>query len=386
MHATEHARLRVFTIGTSAEDIRCPCPSTIHCGFLMSLLKVRLLAALLTGALLQPMAALALHAGQQHFENGCIAVLEDPDIGVEEAVEISNDQRVSLDTQLHMNSEQLIAVVELNVLGKTFPAKDDTARLSQIESAIFSDFYQAYDKEVETRLSRIYFEAPPPDQLVSTIDEKAVEEPKWFKKSATLGWVNSIVQRTSLLELLIYNKISSNNDLFKRIETLEQDGLGKGTKPQGNLNDRVNRLMETLQPSDELIDKVVNASKSKFDWFLNPEQAPLSNPIQKGPSLLPNKFKEMGKQAGSGIGRVLTSPTLWKALIAAGLLYGAFELARRGALPVYDSSYGYPNYPSPGGYGHACIGLSNCQVCSNCSSCGHCNSGGSPCGIYFQHP
>jgi hypothetical protein len=351
----------------------------------MKMLNTRLLVVLLVGALLRPIPSLAIQHGLRPFENSCIAELEDPDISAKESIEISNDVPLSVDGQLHMNSEQLISVVELNVLGKTFPAKDDTARLSQIESAIFSDLYQAYDKEVETRLSRIYFEAPPPDQLLSCIDEKAIHEPGWFKKSATLGWVNSIVQRTSLLELLIYSKISSDNDLFKRIETLEQDGLGKGTKPQGNLNDRVNRLIESLQPPDELIDRVVNASKSKFDWFLRPEPIPLSSSIKKSAKQhQPNRFGEMGKQAGSGIGRVLTSPTLWKVLIAAGLLYGAVELARRGALPVYGSPYGYPRYPYSGGYGGACTGLINCPVCSNCSACLHCNSGGSPCGVYYN--
>lgn len=346
------------------------------------LLNLRCLAFFLTVALLQPLPVLALKLSQLPCGD-CVAVLEDPDIEVKEAVEISNDQPAPTDAQLHLNSEQLIAIVELNILGKTYPAKDDTARLSQIESAIFSDFYQAYDKEVETRLSRIFFEAPPPDGLVSSVDEKAIHEPAWFKKSATFGWVNSIVQRTALLELLLYNKISSENDLFKRIETLEQDGLGKGTKPQGNLNDRVNRLLEALQPPDELIDKVVNASKSKFDWFLRPEPIAPSSSIQKSAKPQPNRFKEMGKQAGSGIGRVLTSPTLWKVLIAAGLLYGAVELARRGVLPVYGSPYRYPGYPYSGGYGSACTGLVNCPVCTNCSTCMHCNSGGSPCGVYY---
>lgn len=338
------------------------------------------LAYFLTLALLQPLPVSALSDSQLSFGNNVVAVLEDPDLEVKEQVEISNDRPVPTDVQLHLTSEQLIAVVELNILGKTYPAKDDTARLSQIESAIFSDFYQAYDKEVETRLSRIFFEAPPSDKLVSSVDEKAIQEPGWFKKSATLGWVNSIVQRTALLELLLYNKISSENDLFKRIETLEKDGLGKGAKPEGNLNDRVNRLMEALQPPDELIDKVVNASKSKFDWFLRPEPIALSSSVQKSTKQQPNRFREMGKQAGSGIGRVLTSPTLWKVLIAAGLLYGAVELARRGALPVYGSPYyGYPGYP----YGGACTGLVNCPVCTNCSACRHCNSGGSPCGVYY---
>ncbi len=346
-------------------------------------LNMRFPVVLLTIALLQPLPVLALRASQFSSGDSVVSVLEDPDIEVKEAVEISKDQPSPTDAELHLNSEQLIAIVELNILGKTYPAKDDTARLSQIESAIFSDFYQAYDKEVETRLSRIFFEAPPPDRLVSNVDEKALNEPGWFKKTATLGWVNSLVQRTALLELLLYNKISLESDLFKRIETLEQDGLGKDTKPQGNLNDRVNRLLEALQPPDELIDKVVNASKSKFDWFLRPEPIALSSSFQKRTRQQPNRFQEMGKQAGTGIGRVLTSPTLWKVLIAAGLLYGAVELARRGALPVYGSPYRYPGYPYSGGYGGSCTGLVNCPVCTNCSACMHCNSGGVPCGVYY---
>jgi hypothetical protein len=281
-----------------------------------------------------------------------------------------------------VNEDDLVALMELNVIGKTQPTKDSTVRLSEVERHVFGSQFDDYAHEVKTRVSQIYQEAPPSDELYDDWNEKTVKEPAWFKKSNSVCWRNSLVQRTALLELHTYNKVNHRTLLAERITLLERDALGKSKKKTGNLNDRVNALMSELQPPDTLIDQVINAGQTNWDWFLRPPALSFfkGKPNSKPPS---NRLRNFGRETASGIKRLLCSPTLWQALVAGGILYGTIELARRGMLPMGYPVYGYNNsLPALNRGGSACTGAWDCRICDNCSSCMHCNSGLSPCGKY----
>lgn len=277
----------------------------------------------------------------------------------------------------NLSSEHLVSLLELNILGKTFPAKDETERLSQVEAAVFGKEYDDFSHEVLTRVSRLFYAAPPPDELVAKLSAIASSQPNWFKKSMSVDWSNSLIQRVSLLELHTYNKISPKKDIFLRILALERDALGEGKAPDGNLDDRVNGLMSALRPTGDLIDDVENATKHDFGWLFNPASLGWFKPFSTSSKNLGKSFGSAGKDTASGLGRVLTSPTLWKTLIALGLIYGYVELARRGGLPVYGSS-------SPYAGERGCTADGACRVCSSCRYCYNCNNGGSLCGVWFR--
>ena len=97
-----------------------------------------------------------------------------------------------------LTREDLISVAELNVFGRTDPGTGDQAkRLAKLEAAIFDDGYEGFSREVETRLSTIFNFAPPSDELLLEVNKKIRENTTFFSAPVTLGWTNSLVQKTT---------------------------------------------------------------------------------------------------------------------------------------------------------------------------------------------
>jgi hypothetical protein len=268
---------------------------------------------------------------------------------------------------------QQIALVEIEILGKTHPQEDATRRLQRVERAIFDQDYDGYAHSTEGRLKNIMQVAPPSDELIQAIQVKASRDPDWFKESRGLGWVNSLVQRTSLLELAMYKEIPPSQNLRARIGKLEADTYGKSAnKNTLNLNERTNSLVESLNPPDELIEKAVNTSKLNLDWFLHPGAPTLSAGTSKRLSAGANKIYNLERSSANKISRLLSSPTLWTLLVGGAALYGAYMLNR-------NASPGYIAYPEQG-----CCGSAFCTACTNCLYCKHCQYPIQPCGVYYR--
>ena len=261
--------------------------------------------------------------------------------------------------------EDLISVAELNVFGRTDPGTGDQAkRLAKLESAIFDDSYEGFSREVETRLSTIFNFAPPSDELLLEVNKRICENTTFFSAPVTLGWTNSLVQKTTLLELALHGKAAGRKRLEDRVKDLESVMFGADEARSDDLSTRVNDLVYRIAPPDTLINKVV---KQNGGWSM-PKIAMPKMPDTSG-------LKEVGRNATSSLMRIATNPTLWEALIAAGMIYGAVELINRGYFKETPTIHSE----------RSCTGSLSCPKCKNCFYCPHCNGGGSPCGVKLRN-
>ena len=264
-----------------------------------------------------------------------------------------------------LTREDLISVAELNVFGRTDPGTGDQAkRLAKLESAIFDDSYEGFSREVETRLSTIFNFAPPSDELLLEVNKRICENTTFFSAPVTLGWTNSLVQKTTLLELALHGKAAGRKRLEDRVKDLESVMFGADEARSDDLSTRVNDLVYRIAPPDTLINKVV---KQNGGWSM-PKIAMPKMPDTSG-------LKEVGRNATSSLMRIATNPTLWEALIAAGMIYGAVELINRGYFKETPTIHSE----------RSCTGSLSCPKCKNCFYCPHCNGGGSPCGVKLRN-
>ena len=204
----------------------------------------------------------------------------------------------------------------------------------------------------------------PSDELLLEVNKRICENTTFFSAPVTLGWTNSLVQKTTLLELALHGKAAGRKRLEDRVKDLESVMFGADEARSDDLSTRVNDLVYRIAPPDTLINKVV---KQNGGWSM-PKIAMPKMPDTSG-------LKEVGRNATSSLMRIATNPTLWEALIAAGMIYGAVELINRGYFKETPTIHSE----------RSCTGSLSCPKCKNCFYCPHCNGGGSPCGVKLRN-
>lgn len=157
-----------------------------------------------------------------------------------------------------VDEKMVIAILELEVLGKTHPGEDDTDRLIRVEKALFADDYDGYSHSNQTRFNEILKINPPSSELVGYVQEKCLSDATWLKEPQSVDWKSTLLQRTSLLELAMYRTISPKSDLTDRISKLEKDFYGKDASTiDGDLSLRTNNLILAIEPPEDLINRAV---------------------------------------------------------------------------------------------------------------------------------
>ena len=263
-------------------------------------------------------------------------------------------------TTLKFEIPHLIAMFELETLGKTYPAWDQMGRLSRIEKDLFEQDYDGYSHSVQTRLQRILDATPPSADVVFVIKQKLEDDPKWFEKSHEVQCKSSIYRRTAILEKSLYGDDSPHTKLHERIKHLKHDYFGDKHATM-NLREVSDEIMMSLKPPEDTQPSTPIAPKLT-STFRN-SMAGAGKTISKLPG-----------RAASGLGKVLTSPTFWTLVVDGAIIYGVVEMARRGWLPTNTSSSGEGR----------CIGEAVCNHCSSCNYCQYCNSTLSHCGVYTR--
>ncbi len=76
----------------------------------------------------------------------------------------------------------------------------------------------------------------------------------------------TIFERLSLLELDILGKSQPKKPTLQRLSILEDSVFGEGSNKTGNLNDRLNLVLLSLRPSDELVAHLVQEKLTVPNW------------------------------------------------------------------------------------------------------------------------
>ncbi len=280
-----------------------------------------------------------------------------------------------------VDEKMVIAILELEVLGKTHPGEDDTDRLIRVEKALFADDYDGYSHSNQTRFNEILKINPPSSELVGYVQEKCLSDATWLKEPQSVDWKSTLLQRTSLLELAMYRTISPKSDLTDRISKLEKDFYGKDASTiDGDLSLRTNNLILAIEPPEDLINRAVKRG-FPLTW-------PAGAPASAAFGMLGRGAKKIGKglnnataDTAAGIKRVLSSPTFWQLVAAGGaitvLAIGYKKGWFNGLGSTGNATYIIDNGEPPNG----CHGEMSCTICRDCSRCYHCNRLGGSCGV-----
>lgn len=287
-------------------------------------------------------------------------------------------QEPSSEIQRNFSQMELLALIELNLCGRTRPKKLVSDRLEECEHVSGLETEITSSLPVDRRLADLLQEAPPSDDLVQYMAANEQEAGSDFcKHKLTLrNWHGTLYQLVAVLELSCYTQVDLGKPLLKRVNRLEKDILNLSATPSDKtLAERICYLTQVIGPGDNLIDDAVTETGRRWDWLTGVDSpAPTTaNKLARKPTPLLRGAREGARECKS----VLTSPTFWKVV---GAVAG---LAALGTLLVLTRNTGSSPYVP---YERSCTGRSDCRKCSTCSSCGHCKTPAfvAPCGVYLR--
>lgn len=282
--------------------------------------------------------------------------------------------------EMNCSLDQAIALVELNLCGKTSPGQLPSQRLSECERVSGLSTEITASLPINRRLADLLQEAPPTEDLVSFVLSASSKDSDFLKRKTILRhWYSTLYQMVTAIELAVYTKAELGKSLLKRVERLERDVLNlDDPMPESSLAERVLILMTTISPHEDQAETAVEITGRKWDWLAGGPQDPSDNQPQSplaspgGPSMASKFISDTGNKTKA----VLTSPTFWKVVgagLGAGAMLGAFFLSK---------GYSYRHTA----YERSCTGRSDCRKCSTCSSCKHCKNPTfiQPCGVYLR--
>lgn len=291
-------------------------------------------------------------------------------------------QEPSTEIQRNFSQVELLALIELNLCGRTRPKKQVSDRLEKCEHVSGLETEITSSLPVDRRLADLLQEAPPSDDLVQYMASKEQEAGSdFYKHKLTLrNWHGTLYQLVAVLELSCYTQVDLGKSLLKRVNRLEKDILSLSAAPSNKtLAERICYLTQVIGPGDNLVDDAVTETGRRWDWLTG--VAPLASSVSSNAATkLPRKPTALLSGAREGAREcksVLTSPTFLKVV---GAVAG---LAALGTLLVLTRNTGSSSYVT---YERSCTGRSDCRKCSTCSSCGHCKTPAfvTPCGVYLR--
>lgn len=291
-----------------------------------------------------------------------------------------------------LTAQQVVAIFEINLLGKANPEATEFERLSKLETAVFGSASDSPD--LTERMNALFKKAPPSGELVVFVAEAVQKDPRWSGKLPKMPWLKTDNQRLSVLEHSFFAKVEEQQrkNFLERLEALETQII---TPAQISANAdlpiaiRIDGLMEKVQPAPELISKVVEKKGPKGDWFWHPKPVPWLDNLGRG-------VAQSAKETGGGVRSLLSSPEFWEVMLLTGAAVGAgFAISaaskKGGSFPMFggggapvgtSSSYGSIEKV----HGHRCTGSPGCRVCETCTDCQHCAKmrADPPCGVYVE--
>lgn len=277
------------------------------------------------------------------------------------------------DAQRELRPEVLVALMELNVLGRTSPRRPLKERLAECErvSGLVTEITPSLP--VQERLAALMQEAPFSESLMALVDE--VESAEKDGKSRIIDeWRHTCYQSVGALEIPTFGSVELGKSLLHRVERLEQYIL-KRVEPDRTkgLHDRILNLIGIVRPSEK--------DATEATWMSMGLKERLRRAVPDQPARVPgwSAAERTAKRGAEGTKSILTSPTFWKvvgvtAVLGAAAVGTVFLLKKISAGSGYINSEGY------------CTGLSNCAVCTSCNYCMHCRNPSFvlPCGVYFR--
>jgi hypothetical protein len=291
-------------------------------------------------------------------------------------------QETSTEVQRNFSQMELLALVELNLCGRTRPKKQVSDRLEECEHVSGLETEITSSLPVERRLSDLLQEAPPSDGLIQYMASREQEDgPDFYKQKLTLrNWHGTLYQLVAVLELSCYTQIDLGKSLLKRVSRLEKDILNLSAAPTGKtLAERICDLSQVIGPAESLVDAAVTETGRRWDWLtgVEPSATSASSSATSHPSRKPAAMLKGAKEGARECKSVLTSPTFWKVVGAVAVV------AAIGTVLILTRNSGSSSYVP---YERSCTGRSDCRKCSTCSSCPHCKTPAfvTPCGVYLR--
>ncbi len=316
-----------------------------------------------------------------------LAMTITPILAQEEVPTVQGEIGKNVDTQADLKCSlvELLAIVELNLLGKVVPTKPMKERLEECERVSGLTTEITASLPLPRRVADLMQEAPPDTQLMDYVVKSSRNNPKFLREKSELReWYSSLFQMVTALEIATYSKADPAKSLLARLERLEKDVLAMDDPPSGqDMGDRVAVLYQTIGPTTDHADRAIAATAKRWDWIKPGSQDQFASNAalpQNAQPRHPNRITKSLKNSMDGTKSVLTSPTFWKVV---GVTAAAGALAVGGYFLLKNQSGGGSSY---GNSEHRCTGMTNCTVCSTCSYCQHCRTPTfvPPCGVYFR--
>lgn len=279
------------------------------------------------------------------------------------------ERSVLVDAATRLSIHQKIVLMEISLCGRSSTTRSPMKRLYALEKELPDDGLVTSQETVPGKLAALMQKAPPSDELVEFVISRSANGV--VSADETIPWVNTTWQKVSLIELAALGKVNGGH-LKDRIAKLQKSVLLKKEYVQQDVDEQISELLLATRPSEELIAQVCDSQRNSqtpltFLAGLSPGRM-----IARGARSLGRKSSAAAEKTGRGLGRLLSSPTLWMAVIGGATLYGAYLLSKSNSTSRTSSGE------------RACVGELACDKCTNCFYCGHCKNSTNPCGVWLR--